>query len=435
MGKSTITVGILLALKARGLDPQPFKVGPDFLDPMHHSVLLDRTSRNLDTWMFPRAVPELFARASAGAGISIIEGVMGLYDGFDGRSEEGSTAHLSKVLQAPVVLVLDASASARSLGATALGFAKYDLGVNIPAVIFNNVAGPRHLEMLKDSLKGMECLGGMPNRREAELESRHLGLVPAEESFDRQRYELIRGMVEEHLDIDRLVAIAEAAPPLDIELTEELATGTRARIGVARDRAFNFYYEDNFHYLRRAGAEVVFFSPLDDELPDVDGLYFGGGYPELFAKELAASPVRDEVRALADAGMPVYAECGGLMYLCRTVIDLDGRSHDMAGVFDHEVRMSDRLEALGYVEPKVLRDTVLSPRGGTVRGHVFHYSHLVDPPEGGYAYELGKEKGIRGSRDGLVSKNALASYTHLHFGARPEWAANFVEACRKHSRR
>jgi len=436
VGKSTITVGILLALKARGLDPQPFKVGPDFLDPMHHSVLLGRSSRNLDTWMFPQAVPELYARASEGAGISVIEGVMGLYDGYDGRSEEGSTAHLSKVLQAPVVLVLDASASARSLGATALGFAKYDLGVSIPAVIFNNVAGPRHLEMLRDSLKGMECLGGVPRQAKAELASRHLGLVPAEESFDQERYELIRRTIEENLDLDRLIELARAAPPLDIELPKTPKRETRARIGVARDNAFNFYYEDNLDYLRRAGADLVPFSPLANELPDVDGLYFGGGYPEVFAAELtSASAIRRKVRELSSQGMPIYAECGGLMYLCRSLTDLEGKRHDMAGVFDTEVRMTDRLQALGYVEPRVVRDTVLSPRGGTARGHVFHHSELADPPEGGYAYELGRVKGIRGSGDGLVAWNTLASYTHLHFGSRPEWAENLVAACQRHSRR
>lgn len=436
MGKSTITVGILLALRARGLDPQPFKAGPDFLDPMHHSILLDRKSRNLDTWMFPQAVPELFMRASEGAGISVIEGVMGFYDGFDGRSEEGSTAHLSKVLRAPAVLVLDASSSARSAGAVALGFSQYDRETNIPAVIFNNVGGPRHLSMLRDSLRGMECLGGIPKNAGIELESRHLGLVPAEERLDRDRYDSIRRLMEEHLDLDRLVEIARSAPPLDIPEAEKEVVASGTRIGVARDAAFNFYYEDNFHYLRRAGAELVFFSPLEDKIPDVDGLYFGGGYPEIFAAQLeTSSAVRAEVKRRSDDGMPIYAECGGLMYTCRSITDLDGRAHRMTGIFDAEVEMTPRLQALGYVEARVVRDNVLSPVGGVTRGHVFHYSRVVSSGEERFAYELGKEKGIDGSKDGFVSKNTLASYTHLHFGSCPRFAENFVKACQTHGSR
>ncbi len=212
VGKSTITIGLLLALKARGLDPQPFKAGPDFLDPMHHTKAVGRPSRNLDTWMFGDSVLSSFIRGSQGSSISVIEGVMGLYDGLDGRSEEGSTAHLAKVLKAPVILVVDASSSARSTGAVALGFKDYDPDVKIPGVIFNNVAGPGHLAMLKDSLKGMECLGGIPGEGSVELKSRHLGLVPAGECNDQARYDRIRSLVEEHCDMERIVEIASIGP-------------------------------------------------------------------------------------------------------------------------------------------------------------------------------------------------------------------------------
>jgi len=434
VGKSTITVGILLALKERGLDPQPFKSGPDFLDPMHHSVLLDRRSRNLDTWMFPDAVPELFARASEGAGISVIEGVMGLYDGYDGRSEEGSTAHLSKVLKAPVILVLDASASARSVGAVALGFQQYDPDADVRAVIFNNVGGKRHLDMLRDSLRGIDCLGGIPKDADIKLESRHLGLVPAEESLDRDRYERIRVLIEENLDIGRLMEIANSAPELDIVVPDARPAQTKARIGVARDEAFNFYYEDNFQYLRDAGAELVFFSPLRGEVPDVDGLYFGGGYPEMFAEQLDSNEsVRAKVKQLSDEGMPIYAECGGLMYMCAGLTTLEGARYDMTGVFDAEVRMTEKLQALGYVEAKVIRDNVLAKVGDATRGHVFHYSKVFGHDIGAFAYDLNKEEGIEASMDGFVKNRTLASYTHLHFGSSPEWAQNFVTACRAYS--
>lgn len=433
-GKSTITVGILLALKKRGLDPQPFKAGPDFLDPMHHSILLDRKSRNLDTWMFPCAVPELFSRASEGAGISVIEGVMGLYDGFDGRSEEGSTAHLSKMLKAPVILVLDASASARSAGAVALGFKNYDPDVDVRAVIFNNVGGKRHLDILRDSLREVECLGGIPRNADIKLQSRHLGLVPAEEDFDGERYEGIRELIESNLDMERLIEIARSAPDITLPDVRSAPGPTIARIGVARDEAFNFYYEDNLQYLRDAGAELVFFSPIRGEVPDVDGLYFGGGYPELFAEQLSSNEnTRAEVKRLSDAGMPIYAECGGLMYMCRGLITLDGTRHEMTGVFDAEVRMTERLQALGYVEAKVVRDNVLSKAGGTARGHVFHYSHVIRMGDERFAYDLDKEKGIAGPADAFVRNRTLASYTHLHFGSCPEWARNFVVACKEYS--
>ena len=435
VGKSTITVGILLALKERGLDPQPFKAGPDFLDPMHHSVLLERKSRNLDTWMFPRAVPGLFERASEGAGISVIEGVMGMYDGYDGRSEEGSTAHLSKVLKAPVILVLDASASARSVGAVALGFQRYDPDVDVRAVIFNNVGGKRHLDMLRDSLRGIECLGGIPRESSIKLKSRHLGLVPAEEDLDRELYDSIRKIIEANLDMDRLIEIARSAP--DMAPSEPLIEPRPAvaRIGVARDEAFNFYYEDNFQYLRDAGAELVFFSPMRDEVPEVDGLYFGGGYPEMYAEQLSANEAaRAAIKRLSDEGMPIYAECGGLIYMCRGLSTQDGVRYDMTGVFDAEACMAGRLQALGYVEAKVVRDNVLANVGDSTRGHVFHYSKVVEHGAEDFAYDLNKDKGIDGPMDAFVRNRTLASYTHLHFGSCPEWARTFVEACAAYDR-
>ena len=437
VGKSTITVGILLALKARGLEAQPFKVGPDFLDPMHHSILMDRKSRNLDTWMFPGAVKELFVRNSQGADVAVIEGVMGMYDGFDGVSEEGSTAHLAKTLGSPIILVLDAHSSARSLGAVALGFQEYDRNVNVAAVIFNNVAGERHLEMLESSLRGVESLGGIPTVEKASLSSRHLGLVPAEEDFSHERYDEIRMMIERNLDIDRLLQIARTAGPVEAHAADLFPERKEvATIGVAKDSAFNFYYEDNLDILRSHGARIEYFSPMSGEVPDVDGLYFGGGYPEVFAQGLASSVgVREKVRRLADDGMAVYAECGGMMYACKTIRTLDGREHPMTGIFDARVEMTGKLQALGYVEAKVLKDCVLSPAGGSARGHVFHYSHVAETSETEFAYDLNKQKGIAKNLDGFVRDNSLASYTHLHFGSCPRFAENFVHACAGYRRR
>ena len=437
VGKSTITVGLLMALKERGMVPQPFKVGPDFLDPMHHSFLMDRASRNLDTWMFPDSVEEILLRSSIGSDISIIEGVMGLYDGHDGISEEGSTAHLAKMTGTPVILIVDAYGSARSAGAVALGFQAYDPGVDIAGVIFNNVAGRGHLRMLEDSLKGIESLGGLPKDDSMSLESRHLGLIPASEDPDTERYLRIGRFIADHLDVDRIIEMARSASPVDrVPIEREPFSGDRTRIGVAMDKAFNFYYEHNLDLLRWNGADLVPFSPMIDPLPDVDGLYFGGGYPELFIEELENNHrSREMIRKLSNEGMPIYAECGGMMYLCREIMDLDGNRRRMAGVFDATVEMSPRLEALGYVDVEVIRDTPLSAVGGRTRGHVFHYSRVVESAEEEYSYRLSGSKGIDGERDGFIASNTLSSYTHLHFAACPEFAAHFVEESRKYSRR
>jgi cobyrinic acid a,c-diamide synthase len=436
VGKSTITVGILLALQKRGMIPQPFKAGPDFLDPMHHSVLLERASRNLDTWMFPQAVEEIFVRGSIGADISVIEGVMGLYDGYDGRSEEGSTAHLSKVLRSPVILVLDASGSSRSIGAVALGFKEFDKDVNIAGVIFNHVGSQRHLEMLEDSLKETESLGGIPRVDSIQLESRHLGLVPAEEDLDRDKYERIRRTIEDNLDVDLLVDIARSADELEkSSSTEEGESETKATIGVAMDEAFNFYYQDNFDMLRRRGAEIVYFSPLHDRLPNVDGLYFGGGYPEIFAANLEQNKdLKRDVKRMSSDGMPIYAECGGMMYLCHSVTDMEGNERGMVGVFDAKVEMTKQLQALGYVEVEVLKDTPISPAGGSSRGHVFHFSRVVECNETEFAYRLHKNKGIDGRMDGFISGNTLSAYTHLHFASCPNFTSYFVESCARYRR-
>ncbi len=438
VGKSTITVGLLLALRARGMEPQPFKSGPDFLDPMHHSIVLGKPSRNLDTWMFGPMVRSSFIYGSQGSAISVVEGVMGLYDGVDGRLEEGSTAHLAKVLKAPVILVLDASASARSAGAVALGFQMYDPDVNIAGVIFNGVGSKNHLGMLKDSLRGMECLGGIPRTAGVELESRHLGLVPASERYDEKRYEQIRAMVEQYCDVDRIVEIARSAPELGPKTlpVSHRKKRPKVRIGVAQDEAFNFYYADNFDHLRSFGAEIVPFSPMRDAFPQVDGLYFGGGFPELYAPQLEANTaMRQKIKEAAQAGMPIYAECGGMMYACQAVTDFDGQKRRMCGIFDAEVEMTERLQAIGYVEVEVKKDNMLAMKGWSTRGHEFHYSKVTCTGENDFAYDMKRGKGILDRQDGFLAHNTLASYTHLHFASCPDFARRFVDSCMYNQRR
>jgi cobyrinic acid a,c-diamide synthase len=437
-GKSTITIGFLMALKARGLDPQPFKAGPDFLDPMHHSSAIRKPSRNLDTWMFGDAVRSSFIRGSKNGSISVIEGVMGLYDGVDGISDEGSTSHLSKVLKAPVILLIDASSSARSAGAVALGFKMYDPDVNIAGVIFNNVAGKGHLTMLRDSLRGIPCLGGIPTEDGVALRSRHLGLVPAGEDLNMDKYELIGSLIEKHCDLDKIIDIATNAPeigPAKI-IEPKRRRRPRVRIGVAMDEAFNFYYEDNFDILKGFGAELIAFSPLRDKLPEVDGLYFGGGYPEVFSEGLASNiAMREAVRRASDNGLPIYAECGGMMYACRSVTDLNGRKMPMAGIFDADVEMTDRVQAIGYAEVESMVDNMLCMKGWSTRGHEFHYSRVMCSAESEMAYRMKRGKGIMDGKDGFLAHNTLASYTHLHFASCPDFARRFVDSCIYNRRR
>ncbi len=431
IGKSTVTVGILLALQRMGLDPQPYKSGPDFLDPMHHDMLLERRCRNLDTWMFPSSVPELFRRSCAGAGASVIEGVMGMYDGVDGRREEGSSAHLAKMLDCPVILVVDASGSARSIGAVVEGFKRYDPDVRIGGVIANMVGSDRHASMVEDSIRGVPFLGGLPKEDAVGLQSRHLGLVPAAEQFSQGRYDAIRALIEDNLDMGMLMEIARSAPPLGPTAGEGIFGDgePKVRLGVARDEAFNFYYQDNLDLLRSHGAELVPFSPLRDPLPDVDGLWFGGGFPELHAPRLSGNEtLMEELRECSSAGMPVYAECGGMMYLCRTLRDLDGEEHAMAGVFDAEVEMSTRLQALSYVEVSVEEHGPMAAAGEAFRGHEFHYSRVSRMGDERLAYRMLRGNGIMDGRDGMLRDRTLASYTHIHFGARPGMASGFVSA-------
>lgn len=432
VGKSTISIGLMAALRARGLEVQPFKSGPDFLDPMHHRQVCGRPSRNLDTWMLPEWTPVSFQRAASGADVSVVEGVMGLFDGIDGRSELGSSAHLSKVLACPVVLVLDASSSARSLGAVARGFSVFDEEVDLRGVIFNRVAGRRHLEMLEDAIAGtgLISLGGLPKDKGIGLESRHLGLVPATESDGRERYERIRELVEEHIDVDAVLEIAKDAEDWPVSDAPRLERLGGFDLAVAQDAAFNFYYQDNLDIMSELGARIVEFSPISDDLPDADGYYLGGGFPELHLDALEGND--DTRKALLEAigkKVPVYAECGGMMYLCRKVRGLDGGIRRMVGAFETDVEMTRKCQAIGYAHAECLRDSILAKAGDRFRGHVFHYSRVHRNDEAGHAYLLDRDKGMDGHLDGFVRDRALASYLHVHLGSDLRLAFNWACAC------
>lgn len=444
-GKTTVALGLLAAAKSRGLSVAPFKVGPDFIDPGHHTHIVGRRSRNLDGWMLSRDQNlGVFSKAACEADLVVVEGVMGLYDGYNGRSEDGSTAQMAKWLGLPVLLVVNASSMARSAAALVHGFEQFDPELDFAGVLFNRIGSPRHLDYLMEALNGhvrMPILGGIPRTEAVDIPERHLGLHTAEDyPLSGNAIERLADLVEASLDLDAfLEALPDVAPP-ENRAPAEASTEPDIRIGVARDRAFCFYYPDNLELLESCGAKLVFFSPIKDrDLPEnIDGLYLGGGYPELAAKTLSDNQsMREQVRQASECGMPIYGECGGFMYLCRELVDVQGGIHPMAGCFPFTARMHPKLKALGYREVKLQQDTLLGPTGQTIRGHEFHYSH-VDATEDSVrkAYKATPRKGVSHAVDGYAVRQTLGSYVHLHLGSCPDAAAAFAERCKrfKHER-
>ncbi|MCE3223303.1 MAG: cbiA [Nitrospira sp.] len=436
-GKTTVTLALMAALKARGLLVQAFKAGPDFIDPGHHQVVTGRPSRNLDGWMLGEAVNcTIFSRASADADLSIIEGMMGLFDGSSPVHEKGSTAELAKQLNAPVLLVIDGSEMARSAAAMASGYATFDPAVQVRAVVFNRVSSEGHYRLLRDAVEAetdLMVVGYLRPDASVTIPDRHLGLRTAIEQGQRDLYERLARSASDTVDLDRVEALArsvgefpESAPPGPVAPVQSI------RIGVAYDAAFCFYYQDNLDLLEAAGAEIVRFSPLHDvELPVVDLLYFGGGYPELHGEALAGNvAMRTAVRQYAEREGAIYAECGGLMYLTQAIRDGDGLRHEMVGLFPAETVMRKAGMTLGYRSVEVTRLCALGVPGMSLRGHEFHYS-MIDPKGPlHYACSLADAEGKPVGQDGLIVDNALALYSHLHFASRPEVAARLVEAAR-----
>jgi cobyrinic acid a,c-diamide synthase len=448
VGKTTVTLGLLEAFRRRGLVVQAFKVGPDFIDPGLHALVTGRPSHTLDGWMCGRdhVVATVAARA-ADADLAVVEGVMGCFDGVAAGGEAGSTAEVAKWLGAPVVLVLDASAQTRSAAAIVLGFERFDPRLRLAGVVFNRVGGPGHACGLALAVRGTcraEPLGGLGSDPMLELPERHLGLVTAlEGALDAERRRRLADAVEASLDLARLIELAaplDFAPPTTVPsdgATHGQVAGAaeptprRARIGVARDAAFQFYYPENLVRLEAAGATLRFWSPVAASgLPDVDGLYFGGGYPELHAAALAANAtVRRAVRAFAAAGRPVYAECGGLMYLAEALEDAAGTVHPMVGVVPTTVRLRPPRLTLGYADVRFVRDSPLGPAGTRVRGHEFHASSIDPVPERvPRAWRVAARDGTERA-EGYCIGQTLATYLHLHFGSSPEIPRAFVAAC------
>lgn len=437
-GKTTFTMGLLLVLRRQALVVQPFKIGPDFIDPSHHTRICQRTSRNLDTWMCDESVVrEIFGRAAAGSDIAVIEGVMGLFDGFGPNEERGSTAHVAKLLGSPVVLVIDAQRAATSAAAVALGFQQFDPAVNLVGVVFNNVGNKGHYEWLRQVLEErtrLKAFGYLTFDPALQMEERHLGLVPAaEHAPEPELYERLALQFEEHIDVQGIIAAAQLAPEWPKTPAKVFSSARRqgtVRIGVARDEALNFYYQENLDLLSCLGAEMVPFSLLHDQaLPlGIQGIYLGGGFPENFSARLSSNhDMKASVRDFHAAGGVIYAECGGLMVLCEALVDFEGRRHEMIGLVPAVAVMRRDKLSLGYVEVESLQDTILADVGEIYRAQTFHYSVLEDAH---FEPVLKVCHGAKVSCDGYVNRNLFATYMHAHFAARPSLAERFVERCR-----
>ncbi len=446
VGKTSVAIGLMASLKKRGFKVQPFKVGPDYIDPRYHEFATGKKSRNLDSWMMGKDVlPEIFLHGAKGSDICVIEGVMGLFDGYDGTNEVGSTAEIAKILNAPVILVVDAGKMARSVAALVKGYVEFDKDLNIEGVILNNIGSKGHYEMVKSAIEknlDLKVLGYLPRNKELNIPERHLGLVVSHENLAaRETIKLIAKFTEKFLDVDSIVSVAQRAFPIEAIPSNPSAKkiarccktiGENVRLAVAMDEAFFFYYPENLELFESLGVEIVSFSPINDRtLPlNIHGIYIGGGYPELFARVLEKNiSMRNTLKTAIENDVPTYAECGGLMYLTKTLIDQDGETYEMVGAFPAVVKMKSKLVSLGYIDIKVGSDNVLAKEGWRLRGHEFRWSDIEVGGEIVKTY-LAKKKGER-KLEGYAFKNLLASYIHLHFSAKPQVVERFVMKMKK----
>lgn len=444
-GKTTVTLGLLAALKKRGLCVQPFKKGPDYIDPLWHAAACGRPSWNLDFYsMSHEEMRALASREETGCDLALVEGNKGLFDGMDSEGAD-DTAALAKLLKAPVVLVIDCRGTTRGIAPLLKGYLAFDANVDIAGVILNQVAGPRHEGKLRAAIQrylpDLPILGAVPRDAELEVAERHLGLVPAnEQSGASDLIALLAASIENHVDLDKLLTIAARAGELPKQSAVAPMPKTALRIAVAKDSAFGFYYPDDLRAFAENGAELVFFDTLRDfHLPkDIDGLFIGGGFPETHLRELAANHVlRHEIKEALKAGLPCHAECGGLMYLCRS-IHWNGQSADMVGLIRADVEMQARPVGRGYVR---LKDSgqglwqAIDPGGNSFAAHEFHHSRLVGLADGQtFAFKVERGEGIAQGLDGLVVANTMASYAHLRSVAATPWVSRFLDFVRTRQR-
>lgn len=441
VGKTTVTLALLSAFRAQSRTVQPFKVGPDFLDPGHHQLASGRESRNLDGWMLGAVLNRtIFQEGARGADLSIIEGMMGLFDGSSPVKETGSTAELAHQLNAPILLVVDGSAMARSAAAMVYGYANFNSLLNVAGVIFNRIKTEGHYQLLKEAVEQytqIPVVGYLRPDSEVTIPDRHLGLRTALEGSGTEWYARLGQLASETIDLDRVEQVAQASSEMFFTNSDRPAENSRpvtrsVRVGVAFDPAFCFYYPENLQLLENAGAELVRFSPMHDpSLPDVDLVYLGGGYPEIYADLLQRNvTMRQSIQAFAARGGVVYAECGGLMYLAKTLRDFDGSVYDMIGVIPAETAMSRTTMTLGYRELTMIRGGPLGDEGVRIRGHEFHYSTLHPLEDLEYLGHLTDAQGRDRGEDAIMVGNVIALYTHLHFSSHPHVPVALVEAAR-----
>ncbi|MBU2235147.1 MAG: cobyrinate a,c-diamide synthase [Proteobacteria bacterium] len=444
-GKTSLALALARALTRRGLAVQTFKVGPDFLDPTYLALASGRPCYNLDGWMAGREhVCRLFERAAADADVALVEGVMGLFDGADTAGPEGSTAEIARWLDAPILLVANVHGMARSLAALVRGFATFEPDLRIRGVVANHCGSERHAEWLADTLQAAglpPLVGAIPRGAFPQLASRHLGLVTADERLLPEAVlDSLANALEQHLSLETLFRKTGDTIPIFFENWYGVpgfpGFPARLRIGAARDAAFHFYYQDLFDTLATAGCETVFFSPLSDRrLPEgISGLYLGGGYPEAHAEALAANgEILAAIREYAASGKPLYAECGGLMYLSRGLLEAGGRFHPFLGILPARTRMLDGKKALGYVEITLTADSLWGRCGDVFRGHEFHYSELIDDPVADPAwrtvYALRRRRSEAVETEGFQKEAILASYTHLYYASLPAAIDHFIAHC------
>ncbi|MEM2873178.1 MAG: cobyrinate a,c-diamide synthase [Nitrososphaerales archaeon] len=444
VGKTSISVGLMGALKKRGLKVQAFKIGPDYIDPSHHSVMLNRPSRNLDAWMVHQdGILEIFQRATQDVDIAVIEGVMGLFDGFDESNENGSTAHIAKLLKSPVILVINVHGMAKSVAPIALGYEKYDRNVRLSGFILNEVGSEKHIDWCKkaiNSVTKLPVLGALPHNKDIEMQERHLGLIPQREKAHPKPFlDMLTNFIEENVDVDKIIDIARSAEDLPKSgniVYPKHPYKKNLIVGVALDESFNFYYQDNLDILRAYGADIRFFNTIKDkEIPsDVSGLYIGGGFPEMLPERLGANTsMLKSVKRVAEDEMPIYAECGGLMYLTDSITDFENRSHKMVGLLNSRTVMTRGL-TLNYTLAEVIADNPLSKVNDLLKGHEFHYSKILEiPRDARFAYRMRIGIGIDGKHDAWLEHKVLASYMHMHFAYQPKLVKNFLSACEDYS--
>ena len=433
-GKTTLSIGLCAALGERGLIVQPYKKGPDYIDPMWLTRARGHPCHNLDFYLMGRdEVREVFETQAVGADVALVEGNKGLYDGLD-LDGSNSNAALAKLLDIPVVLVIDARGMTRGVAPLILGYQAFDRDIRIAGVILNQLGGSRHegkLRAVIEHYTDVPVIGAVQREAGMQILERHLGLIPSNESGEAaDQIRQIARRVEEQVDLDRLLELTRGQPRSDLVMPAATPASRKLRVGIVRDAAFGFYYEDDLEALREGGAELVAINAMQDRhLPEIDGLIIGGGFPESFMAELEANAsLRDEIRQAIDNGLPAYAECGGLMYLARSM-SWKGKTHAMAGVIPGDVVMHDRPVGRGYVR---LKETGASPwvsdaPNDDIHAHEFHYSSLENLPDDLiYAYEVLRGHGIDGKRDGIVYRNLLASYTHLRSTRRFSWVKRFL---------